>query len=244
MPDPRRLTLLNCRKIVRRKSTPLPPSDYTQNYTVEYLFSLPPLYLAVFTRNEAAVRLLLRHGATPLIRDSFGCSPLHLSASERFHSSECSLALVDFGAKVFAKNAQGVAPCQLSSNLAKRQRRLLKTKLNTLISCVHQMEMFKSGEYKTSSDNSKFKHMFLRRSADPNKRVAAAGVGDSGGRQVRQKLSSSEKERDSSIDGDRSGSISSTKSRASLVVKMSASSLQSHCEEFQEFEMSNIAKVG
>ena len=55
-------------------------------YAVEYLYGLPPLFLAAVQRNAAAVRLLLAHGAVPDFVDAVGRTPLHLSASAEFLS--------------------------------------------------------------------------------------------------------------------------------------------------------------
>lgn len=74
-------------------------------YAVEYLYALPPLFLAAVQRNAAAVKLLLANGAVPDFVDAVGRTPLHLSASAEFLSWPCAAAMVEYGARIRVRSA-------------------------------------------------------------------------------------------------------------------------------------------
>lgn len=95
-------------------------------YTVEYLFGLPPLFLAAVHRNAAAVRLLLVHGAVPDFVDAVGRTPLHLSASAEFFSWQCAVTLVEFGARIQVRSATDrLTAADLCPELVGRQSAVL-----------------------------------------------------------------------------------------------------------------------
>jgi hypothetical protein len=77
-----------------------PSNELGGLYTIEYLYSLPPLFLASVRRNVAAVRLLLAHGASPDVEDAVGRTPVQLNSSAEFQSWPCAATLVEYGARI------------------------------------------------------------------------------------------------------------------------------------------------
>jgi hypothetical protein len=67
-----------------------------------------PLFLAAWRDHEAAVRLLLRCGASPLRATATGQTPLHAAAM--FGSERCCRALLAAGADPLARDASGQRP--------------------------------------------------------------------------------------------------------------------------------------
>ena len=99
-------------------------------YTVEYLYGLPPLFLAAVQRNVTAVKLLLVHGATPDFVDAVGRTPLHLSASTEFFSWQCAAAMVEFGARIRVRSATDrLTAAELCPELVDRQLAVLRDSL-------------------------------------------------------------------------------------------------------------------
>lgn len=188
-------------------------------YTSDHLFTLPPLFLAVSLRNEMAVSLLLRYGASPTAIDSRGCSPLHLSSSELFQSPTCSTALLEYGAKVHLMNHDGVAPSHLSPDLAVRQTRILREHVQLIASSAHQVALGKAGvenrKCPGSTEHSKFSAKFFRRPhlGESLRRTRANSRGRDG--MPKRGKETSEKDKDSLVDRERTESVSSSKSRAS-----------------------------
>jgi len=99
-------------------------------YTVEYLYALPPLFLAAVQRNVAAVKLLLLHGAVPDFVDAVGRTPLHLSASSEFFSWQCAAAMVESGARIrFRSATDRLTAAELCPELVDRQTAVLRDSL-------------------------------------------------------------------------------------------------------------------
>lgn len=99
-------------------------------YTVEYLYGLPPLFLAAVQRNVAAVKLLLVHGAVPDFVDAVGRTPLHLSASSEFLSWQCAAAMVESGARIrFRSATDRLTAAELCPELVGRQTAILRDSL-------------------------------------------------------------------------------------------------------------------
>lgn len=106
------------------------PFDGGGMYTVEYLYGLPPLFLAAVQRNAAAVRLLLAHGAVPDFVDAVGRTPLHLSSSAEFLSWQCAAAMVEFGARIRVRsNTDRLTAAELCPELVDRQTAVLRDSL-------------------------------------------------------------------------------------------------------------------
>lgn len=99
-------------------------------YTVEYLYALPPLFLAAIQRNVAAVKLLLDNGAVPDFVDAVGRTPLHLSASSEFLSWQCAVAMVESGARIrFRSATDRLTAAELCPELVDRQMSVLRESL-------------------------------------------------------------------------------------------------------------------
>lgn len=137
--------------------------DPVNTYTIERLYDLPPIYLAVALKNKMAVRILLRHGADPRALDPYtGFSPLHLTVSERFASEDCANLLTDFGAKVikvtnWQKSDPQTSPTsqERSNVLVQRQKRLLNTKISSLLVCSHHLEATRINRAKIAAGGDK-----------------------------------------------------------------------------------------
>jgi len=112
-------------------------------YTVEYLYGLPPLFLAAVQRNVAAVRLLLDHGAVPDFVDAVGRTPLHLSASSEFFSWPCAAAMVESGARIrFRSATDRLTAAELCPELVGRQTAVLRDSLTGIDAfCRRHREM-------------------------------------------------------------------------------------------------------
>lgn len=212
----------------RREQVAAAVVDYSD---VDNLFDLPPLFFAVTQRNQTAIDLLLRYGASPAAVDDRGCSPLHLlSSGEQFQSATCAAALIEYGAKVHQTNDDGVAPSHLTPELVVRQTQLLRDKLQVLASTALQAAATANGgdngkqqQHITSSDHSRFGSRLFRRShrkrtdesLGHRSRPSSSGAGarDCGGKgsETRDSLDKD----DSLFNHVRSGSVGSSKSRAS-----------------------------
>jgi ankyrin repeat protein len=71
------------------------------------------LHVAANNRNVAACRLLISHGASPDIRDSRSCTPLHLAIAAG--SEEVSLILIRDGlCELDIQNSDGLTPIKLA----------------------------------------------------------------------------------------------------------------------------------
>ncbi|CAM1326024.1 Uncharacterised protein r2_g3497 [Pycnogonum litorale] len=86
---------------------------YTDVYTREKLYSLPPLFLAVALNRTNSVHLLLKYRALASIQDVHGVSPLHLAACIDNIPWDSVLVLVENGAKIAIQNKQGFTPSQM-----------------------------------------------------------------------------------------------------------------------------------
>jgi hypothetical protein len=106
--------------------------SFTNNYSLDELIALPPLFLAVANGNLVILRLLLKYSADPNLQDQHGCTPLHLAACKAFESWECARILIEYGGKVKIRNKYGVAPCDLFPGLLHEQRRVLRNTQNRL----------------------------------------------------------------------------------------------------------------
>lgn len=101
--------------------------DLSSIYTQEELYSLPPVYLAVLQGRPSFVTLLLQHGAEPDICDRHGYTPLHVAVS-RDHSNSansCIRELLLYGAKIFAKDFEGITPADLCIGITQQQQGLI-----------------------------------------------------------------------------------------------------------------------
>ena len=132
----------------------------SSHYTIERLYNLPPIFLAVAMKNHIALRYLLRYEADPNIHDPFNdTSPLHLSVSERFYSNECAVLLVEHGAKVIStfhwvQELHSSTSCLQLRRCAlytKKQKQLLDAKITLLASCGHFIDTTRSGCHKSTS---------------------------------------------------------------------------------------------
>lgn len=84
--------------------------DYTNYYTIERLFTLPPLFLAAQRNNHHACLLLLRYGANVNVRDELYSTPLHLAA--RLQHNVCEI-LISHHASITNSNKYGDTPLSL-----------------------------------------------------------------------------------------------------------------------------------
>ncbi|CAF3045476.1 unnamed protein product, partial [Rotaria sp. Silwood2] len=84
--------------------------DYTNYYTTERLFTLPPLFLAAQRNNHYACLLLLKYGANVNIRDEQYSSPLHLAA--RLQHNVCEILIYNHGS-ITIENKYGDTPLSL-----------------------------------------------------------------------------------------------------------------------------------
>ncbi|KAF2343407.1 Ankyrin repeat-containing domain, partial [Trinorchestia longiramus] len=57
--------------------------SFAELYTRDYLYSLPPLFLAACKGNTAITYLLLKYGAPAVVCDPMGNTPLHLAVCQR-----------------------------------------------------------------------------------------------------------------------------------------------------------------
>lgn len=213
--------------------------DFYGEYTLEHLYTLPPLFMAAAFRNEVAVRLLLQYGASPAVRDRLGCTPLHLATSDEFLSVDCAMTLVKNGARLHARNSFGVTPCHAFPELASRQTRLLDRHLVTLTNYFRNRDKA-SGKNPDGGrggggrgDHFRFGASLFRRSrrsGGESRKGNARGAKDLHQRRHRWMI---DRDKESSVDRDRSASISSSKSRLSFNVNVSSSVTQNHLEEVE-----------
>ncbi|ESN90642.1 hypothetical protein HELRODRAFT_166344 [Helobdella robusta] len=215
--------------------------DAINLYTIERLYDLPPLYLAVALKNHTAVKLLLRHGADPGFADpQTGLNPMHLAVSNRFVCDECATLLADYGAKVIRvfysyQRFSNSTNNNTSNNLTainnfstltsndrcaayvRNQRKLLHTKLSTLSACCTYLESVKQLKGNMAAGGN---------AGNKNNLVLAGSDGFSKKRsettkQLRERLSS---DKEPSVESDRSGSGTSYRMKFGHL-KISASSL-------------------
>ncbi|XP_074641463.1 uncharacterized protein LOC141899200, partial [Tubulanus polymorphus] len=106
-------------------------NSFTRIYSLDHLFTLPPLFLAVAKGNSTITRFLLKFGADANFRDELtdGSTPLHLASSKAFQSTDCSRILLEYGAKILIKNKSDLRPVDLNPGLEREQRRILRTTL-------------------------------------------------------------------------------------------------------------------
>lgn len=104
--------------------------DFSEHYTSDELYYLPPLFFAVAEGKLDIVLYLLKFGASPNVADRHGCTPLHIAANPAFYSEECALALLKYGAKIYVRNNAGVTPFQLSPVLQSQQKALISRVLS------------------------------------------------------------------------------------------------------------------
>jgi len=227
--------------------------SYSEEFSGDYLYFLPPLFLAVSMGNEASVRLLLAYGATANLTDAqHACSPLHLSACGDFFNIPCCLALLEYGARINEPNAYGVTPAQLNCELISRQKHLvvnclssiaaffaeeqLQTKQNSASKTLSRDQKSTAGfsEYRRALEARFFHRRSHRRRGDElcstrTSKVSTRSQGTAG-QLKRVPLVSVDSEKDSLIEearerSERSESISSFRSRVSLSVLFSTVSL-------------------
>ncbi|XP_064469144.1 uncharacterized protein LOC135383352 [Ornithodoros turicata] len=89
---------------------------YEDEYTRDYLYSLPPLFLAVAMGKTAVARLLLRYGAQASPQDHNGVTPLHLAVCQPVVVWPCVRLLLEAGAHIHIANRRGATPCDLADS--------------------------------------------------------------------------------------------------------------------------------
>ncbi|XP_077544076.1 uncharacterized protein LOC144156122 [Haemaphysalis longicornis] len=87
---------------------------YEEEYTRDFLYSLPPLFLAAALGRTAAARLLLKYGAAASPRDKNGVTPLHLAACQPQPPWACLRLLLEAGARIHVASLRGATPCDLA----------------------------------------------------------------------------------------------------------------------------------
>ncbi|KAL1439329.1 hypothetical protein MTO96_010350 [Rhipicephalus appendiculatus] len=101
---------------------------FEEEYTRDFLYSLPPLFLAAALGRTAAARLLLKYGATASPRDKNGVTPLHLAACQPQPSWPCLRLLLEAGARIHVASLRGATPCDLAeTDLSAVQISLIET---------------------------------------------------------------------------------------------------------------------
>ena len=111
--------------------------DFAVAYIPEKLVQLPPLFVAVTSKNPLYTRLLLKYGAKPNFSDHNGNTALHLAVSVEFQNWENALCLLQNGAKIHCKNRCGLTPHDLSPDLCKEQ--------TTIIQAVYEQVSLRQG---------------------------------------------------------------------------------------------------
>ncbi|XP_075532482.1 uncharacterized protein LOC142565822 [Dermacentor variabilis] len=89
---------------------------FEEEYTRDFLYSLPPLFLAAALGRTAAARLLLKYGAAASPRDKNGVTPLHLAACQPQPPWPCLRLLLEAGARIHTANLRGATPCDLAES--------------------------------------------------------------------------------------------------------------------------------
>ncbi|XP_077501808.1 uncharacterized protein LOC144112865 isoform X2 [Amblyomma americanum] len=87
---------------------------FEEEYTRDFLYSLPPLFLAAALGRTAAARLLLKYGAAASPRDKNGVTPLHLAACQPQPAWPCLRLLLEAGARIHVASQRGATPCDLA----------------------------------------------------------------------------------------------------------------------------------
>ena len=153
---------------------------FSNHYTIEQLYNLPPIFLAVAMKNHTALYYLLHYEADPNIQDPFNFfSPLHLALSDRFFNTECATLLIEHGAKIistlnwlqsfsFSSTCPQLRRC---ATYACKQKSLLDAKVALLQSCSQFIDSTKPYRHKNFFTNksssihkiaSKLNYIFMR----------------------------------------------------------------------------------
>lgn len=106
---------------------------FESEYTRDYLYSLPPLFLASVLGKTAMTRLLLKYGASSSPRDQNGITPLHLAVCQSQVSWPCVKLLLEAGARIHVPSNRGVTPCDLAdSDLSSVHISLIETAFSNI----------------------------------------------------------------------------------------------------------------
>ncbi|KAI0989877.1 hypothetical protein GJ496_006971 [Pomphorhynchus laevis] len=105
--------------------------DYTQVYTLDHLYTLPPLFLAAVFNKEKAATLLIRHGANVFIHDEFKCTAMHLAC--RYKAANVAKILIENRAYIEEKNLYGESPVQLWPWVQHLQEKFIKHQLKLIM---------------------------------------------------------------------------------------------------------------
>lgn len=128
--------------------------DNEINYTTEELFNLPPLFIAVQERRDAAVCYLLHYGADPNVQDRFGNTPLHLAATDSCYSSNICTVLLRHGAKVKQSNKHDQTPLDFRQGLQDMQSIVIKDMLSGYNSTFSLDKCLEAGRKRISLSSS------------------------------------------------------------------------------------------
>ncbi|KAL7672309.1 hypothetical protein ACOME3_007198 [Neoechinorhynchus agilis] len=90
---------------IPRDTQRLSESDLPDVYTDQYLHCLPPIFLAIYSKNLEAVNVLIKHGARVNSQDGLGCTPLHIACLQK--NEEMARLLIDNIARVHLRNIFG-----------------------------------------------------------------------------------------------------------------------------------------
>lgn len=102
------------------------PLSFSDEYTRDYLYTLPALFLAIAYHNSEAVYLLTKYGANTSIQDSNGCTPLHLAVCQKKINWSSVCTLLENGARINLANNQGFSPQDLCPDLKKMQESIVE----------------------------------------------------------------------------------------------------------------------
>jgi len=122
--------------------------DYTNYYTNDRLFTLPPLFLAAQRNNHYACTLLLKYGANVNVRDEQYCSPLHLAA--RLQHDVCDI-LISHHACITISNKYGDTPLSLWPNVKQLQIAFVEREFSKL--CRKQSSISKRYRFLSRDNN-------------------------------------------------------------------------------------------
>lgn len=115
------------KRLPRQRSVERP--EYIQRYSVEYMYTLPPLFVAASECSSELVKLLVKYGACVNVQDHYGNSPLHLSVSYEPTILDCTVTLIECGSRIAIANHDGVAPIDIAPELVRVQRELVEESL-------------------------------------------------------------------------------------------------------------------